>query len=158
MKKSKQKTQIKGVVFFDLQKFDDDRGWLIELFRNDCLENNNFPIMGYISQTKPGVSRGPHEHEFQSDLFCFVGPGNFELVLWEKTKDENAPYQEKHLVGESNPVAVIVPPGVVHAYKNISSYPGVVFNAPNKLFAGPGKCYPIDEIRYEHDKSSPFMI
>ena len=62
MKKSKQKTQIKGVVFFDLQKFDDDRGWLIELFRNDCLENNNFPIMGYISQTKPGVSRCPHEH------------------------------------------------------------------------------------------------
>lgn len=157
MKKSAQKTEIKGVTFFDLVKIDDERGWLIELFRNDCLESINFPAMSYISQTKPGVTRGPHEHEFQSDLFCFVGPGDFELILWEKSLNTFA-YVERHLVGESNPVAVIVPPGVVHAYKNISEYPGVVFNAPNKLFAGPGKCYKVDEIRHEQDKGSQFTV
>jgi dTDP-4-dehydrorhamnose 3,5-epimerase len=157
MKKSQQKTEIKGVVFFDLLKFDDERGWLIELFRNDCLESINFPSMAYISQTKPNETRGPHEHEFQSDLFCFVGPGDFELVLWEKSLS-TLPYEERHLVGESNPVAVIIPPGVVHAYKNLSNYPGVVFNAPNKLYGGPGKCYKVDEIRHEQDKSSCFII
>lgn len=156
MRKSKQKTEIKGVLFFDLPRHEDDRGWLTELFRNDCLVPSNFPAMAYISQTKPGVSRGPHEHELQSDLFCFVGPGDFELILWEKT-NSGSPYQEKHLVGESNPVAVIVPPGVIHAYKNLSDYPGVVFNAPNQLFAGPGKCHPVDEIRHE-DSFSPYVI
>lgn len=154
MKKSSFKTQIKGVVFFDLERHKDDRGWLIELFRNDCLYKSNYPAMAYVSQTNAGVSRGPHEHQEQSDLFCFIGPGNFELILWEK----NNGYQERHLVGENKPVAVLIPPGVVHAYKNLSDYPGIVFNAPNTLFAGPGKCHPIDEIRYEEDLGSTFVI
>lgn len=33
MRKSKLKTQIKGVVFFDLETYKDDRGFLIELFQ-----------------------------------------------------------------------------------------------------------------------------
>lgn len=152
MKKSSLKTQIKGVVFFDLDRYEDDRGWLIELFRNDCLHQANHPAMAYISQTKPGVTRGPHEHTEQSDLFCFIGPGNFELILWEKR------YEERHIVGELKPVAVLIPPGVVHAYKNLSEYPGIVFNAPNTLFAGPGKCYLIDEIRHEEDLDSFFIV
>lgn len=99
--------------------------------------------MGYVSQTLPGVVRGPHEHRKQSDLFCFVGPGVFELVL---SKDN---VEERHSVGENHPVAVIVPPGVVHSYENKSDKPGLVFNFPNKLFGGMGGCYPIDEIRHE---------
>lgn len=150
------KTEIAGVVFFDLDIHHDSRGFLIELFRNDFLDANNFPTMAYLSQTLPGVSRGPHEHEGQSDLFCFVGPGDFELVLWEKTSGH--PKEERHLVGESNPVAVIVPPGVVHAYRNVSNSPGIVFNAPNRLFAGPGRCYPIDEIRHESKDGSPYSV
>lgn len=157
MKRSKQKTQIKGVVFFDLETHTDDRGFLIELFRNDCLEHENQPIMAYLSETKPGVTRGPHEHEEQSDLFCFVGPGDFELILWEKRFFDEI-YKEVHLVGSKNPVAVIVPPGVVHAYKNISETSGVVFNAPNKLYAGPGKCYTVDEIRHESNKNTSYKI
>ena len=157
MKKSVQKTEIKGVVFFDIDVLYDSRGSLVELFRNDFLEESNFPRMAYVSQTMPGITRGPHEHLEQSDLFCFVGPGDFELVLWEK-KIGRVPYEERHLVGESHPLAVIVPPGVVHAYKNISDKPGVVFNFPNRLYAGPGKCYPVDEIRHEEENSSQFRV
>lgn len=157
MKKSIQKTQIKGVVFFSLDRHEDDRGWLVELFRNDCLHKSNHPVMAYVSQTNPGVVRGPHEHECQSDLFCFVGPGDFELILWEKDNSENY-YEERHFVGENNPIAVIVPPGIVHAYKNISDYPGVTYNYPNYLFAGPGKCYPVDEIRHEDNSDTRFVI
>lgn len=157
MRKSVQKTEIKGVVFFDLESHCDARGSLMELFRNDCLEETNFPRMAYISHTMPGITRGPHEHHEQSDLFCFTGPGDFELVLWEKTSGGGS-YEERHLVGESHPVAVIVPPGVIHAYKNISDKPGVVFNFPNRLYAGPGRCYPIDEIRHEDENTSQFKV
>jgi dTDP-4-dehydrorhamnose 3,5-epimerase len=157
MKKSIQKTQINGVVFFSLDRYEDNRGWLVELFRNDCLHSTNYPVMSYVSQTKPGVVRGPHEHKCQSDLFCFIGPGDFEFILWEKSGLKDY-YEERHLLGESNPVAVIVPPGVVHAYKNISDYPGVVYNFPNYLFGGPGKCYSVDEIRHEEDSATYFVI
>jgi dTDP-4-dehydrorhamnose 3,5-epimerase len=155
MKKSKQKTHINNVVFFDLEIFEDDRGSLIELFRSDCLDPLHIPVMAYFSETKPGVMRGPHEHKDQSDYFCFVGPANFELYLWERLGEEI--YKEKHLVGKDNPVAVIVPPGVIHAYKNISETPGLVFNGPNKLYGGYGKCYPVDEIRHELDKNCPYV-
>ena len=53
------------------------------------------------------------------------------------------------LVGESNPMAVWIPPGVVHAYRNVGTVAGLVFNAPNRLYAGHGKKEPVDEIRHE---------
>ena len=64
----------------------------------------------------------------------------------------------KVAVGESNRQAVIVPPGVVHAYKNIGSTPGWVFNAPNRLYAGPGKRSPVDEIRHEEQAGQPVRV
>ena len=85
--------------------------WLAEIFRHD--EFDYMPAMSYVSVTKPGVARGPHEHVYQSDCFVFVGPGSFDLYLWDRrgnsgTKGEHI----KMNVGEDNPVMVIVPPGV----------------------------------------------
>ena len=137
-----------GAHIFPLKKHEDDRGWLIELFRSDQL--NDFPEMAYVSETKPGVTRGPHEHVEQTDHFAFVGPGNFHLHLWEEySRYRNEFHYEILEVGEDNPSLVIVPPGVVHAYKNVSKYPGWVFNAPDALYAGRGKLYEVDEIRHE---------
>ena len=43
-------------------------------------------------------------------------------------------------VGADNPQAVIIPKGVVHAYKNVSTTEkGMVINCPNRLFMGEGK-------------------
>ena len=75
--------EIKGVVIRKLAKANDPRGWLSELFRNDELEGEFFPTMAYISSTNPGVTRGPHEHRDQADLFCFIGPSNFKLRMWD---------------------------------------------------------------------------
>ena len=50
---------IEGVVVRDLRKFVDERGWLMELFRHDELEEEFYPQMAYISQSEPGVQRGP---------------------------------------------------------------------------------------------------
>jgi len=154
-----EKSTIEGVQIFELNKFEDDRGWLIELFRSDCLLKNDYPSMGYVSMTLPGVCRGPHEHFEQSDLFVFMGPGEFKLHLWELRDEDNSYYHhEIHQFGKDNPVVVIVPPGIIHAYKNVSEEQGLVFNFPNRLYAGPGKKYPIDEIRHEESSVSMFQI
>jgi dTDP-4-dehydrorhamnose 3,5-epimerase len=141
------KSNLPGVVLFPLSKFNDERGWLIELFRNDWLYPENFPAMAYVSETKPGVVRGPHEHREQTDYFAFVGPSDFKLYLWDNRDTKHQ--KETFVMGENNPCAIIVPPGVVHAYKNIGDVNGWVFNGPNQLYAGPGKKYPVDEIRHE---------
>ena len=150
---------IDGVVFRPLRRHEDSRGWLIELIRDDELPGEHHPAMTYLSATLPGVARGPHEHREQADLFAFVGPADFRLYLWDSRRDSPT-YRMKQavVVGESNPQSVIVPPGVVHAYKNISEVPGLVFNAPNRLYAGWGRSEPVDEIRHEGELDTPYLL
>ncbi len=163
---------IKDVVIKELKKYEDERGWLCEIFREDAVStealNDNgerrreidYKVpMSYISETKPGVIRGPHEHQEQSDLFVFIGPGKFKLYLWDNRKDSET-YQEKMELegGEDNLISVIVPPGVVHGYKCISDQPAWCINLPNKLYKGENKKEEIDEIRWEENPDSPFII
>ena len=152
-------SQIEGVVINKLDKWDDQRGWLVELYRNDELPADNKPVMAYVSETKPGVTRGPHEHVWQSDYFAFIGPGNFKLYLWD-TRDDSPTYgvRQTAVFGSDFRAAVIIPPGVVHAYKNVSDENGWVFNGPNQLYAGEGKREPVDEIRHEEMENSPYII
>jgi len=151
--------EIDGVLFKALPQHVDARGWLVEIFREDEIPQANMPVMAYISQTKPGVVRGPHEHAEQFDYFAFVGPGDFELFMWDARKASPSCGREyRTTVGESNPQGVIVPPGVVHAYKNVSPYPGWVINAPNRLYAGWGKIEPVDETRHENNENSQFRV
>lgn len=116
-------------------------------------------MMAYVSQTLPGVARGPHEHRWQTDYFAFFGPGDFKLYLWDARPNRpTCGNRQTLIVGQSNPQSVIVPPGVVHAYRNVSEVPGLVFNAPNRLYAGWGKKEPVDEIRHEDRPGSPFLL
>lgn len=154
------KGKINDVVVYPLRKFVDERGWLAELFRHDEISEEFFPVMSYISVTEPLVQRGPHEHVDQADLFCFIGTGNFKLRLWDN-RVESSTYNNVMTIfaGADNPQAVIVPKGVVHAYKNVSTIEkGVVINCPNQLFMGKDKKEPIDEIRHEDDPNTPYKI
>jgi len=153
------KGKITDVVIKPLGKFLDERGWLAELFRSDEVAPDSMPVMAYISMTQPGVARGPHEHVDQTDYFCFLGPANFKVYLWD-SRPESPTFGSKQVIyaGIDSPMTIIVPPGVVHAYKNISQECGIVFNAPNRLYAGTAKKQPVDEIRHEEATDSPFRL
>lgn len=151
--------EIHDVVLKPLGRHIDGRGWLTELFRSDELPAGFMPAMAYVSMTRPGVSRGPHEHREQADCFCFFGPSLFRLYLWDSR--QNSPsFGISQVVegGEGSPLFAIVPPGVVHAYRNIGDVDGLVFNAPDRLYAGDGRKDPVDEIRHEDDASSDFIL
>ena len=151
--------EIDQVVVRSLKVYTDSRGWLIELFRQDELVQDFWPVMTYVSETLPGVTRGPHEHVDQTDGFAFIGPSDFKLYAWDTRP--NSPTKGRRmvlLVGSSNPTAVWVPPGVVHAYRNVGTIPGLVFNAPNRLYAGHGKKEPVDEIRHEESEPHRFPM
>ena len=153
------KGRIHDVVVKPLSKFLDERGWLSEMFRSDELPEWFRPEMSYISMTVPGIARGPHEHVEQSDYFCFIGPANFKVYLWD-ARQESPTFGAKQVLfcGVDSPASLIVPPGVVHAYKNVSSENGIVFNAPDRLYAGKGKSQGVDEIRHEDAVDSPFQL
>jgi dTDP-4-dehydrorhamnose 3,5-epimerase len=151
--------KIHDVVVRPLNKYIDERGWLAELFREDEIEAAVMPVMAYISMTQPGIARGPHEHAEQTDYFSFIGPSNFKVYLWDTRPDSpTRGIRQVIFAGVDSPLMTIVPPGVVHAYKNIGTENGVVFNGPNRLYAGKGKKSPVDEIRHEDVAGSPFHL
>jgi dTDP-4-dehydrorhamnose 3,5-epimerase len=149
-------TDIPGVVVRPLDQHADARGWLTELFRADELPDGFLPAMGYLSVTRPGVARGPHEHTGQTDAFAFLD-GEYELHLWENRP--GLPQAHAVLrVGRGRPALVLVPPGVVHAYRNVGSTEAFVLNFPDRLYRGPGRKEEVDEVRHEDDESSRFRL
>ena len=159
MRDAFQPGEIRDVVVHNLHKFDDRRGWLSELFRQDELASEFFPVMAYISSTRPGVTRGPHEHVDQADLFCFLGPSNFKLRMWDNRSDSPTFRNTMTLVvGENDPKAVLIPKGVVHAYQNVGDLDGIVINCPNRLYMGKGRSEAIDEIRHEDNPDTIFRM
>lgn len=148
---------IEGVVVKRLKENTDSRGFLAELYRQD--EDEIRPRMAYISYTRRGQGRGPHEHRRQTDFFAFAGPGDFVLHLWDNRKA--SPTFRAHMrlrLGESRRCTVLVPPGVVHGYTAVSEPGSWSVNLPDALFKGRGKRGPIDEIRHEDNPDSPFQM
>lgn len=153
------KGKITGVIVRDIAKYVDERGWLAEVFREDEIAEEYRPTMGYISMTQPGVARGPHEHQEQTDYFSFLGPSNFKVYLWDNRQSSPTFMSKQTLfVGEDSPKSILIPPGIVHAYKNIGSKTGMVTNYPNRLFAGKGRIGKVDEIRHEDDVNTIFRL
>lgn len=154
------KGSIDGVIVKKLVKHLDERGYLCETFRSDELPAGLKPTMCYVSFTEPGVVRGPHEHIRQTDIFAFVGPGNFKLRLWDNRSCSPSYKNWMELcAGQDKPMLLVIPPGIVHGYKNISTLErGMVLNFPDQLYMGPGKKEAVDEIRHEADPFSPFMM
>jgi dTDP-4-dehydrorhamnose 3,5-epimerase len=150
---------VDGVIWKPLRKHHDARGWLCELFRHDDLPAEFHPVMAYISLTEPGVARGPHEHRDQADCFCFLGPSNFKVYLWDN-RPGSPTYRayQTDVVGADKPMLLIIPRGVVHAYQNVGAEPGWVFNCPNRLYKGAGRKEAVDEIRHEEAADSPFHL
>jgi dTDP-4-dehydrorhamnose 3,5-epimerase len=146
---------IPGVIAKRLKRFTDSRGWLVELYRDDELPEGFEPVMGYLSLTHPGVARGPHEHHDQSDGFVFLS-GTFEITLWENRPGRDH-VKQVITAGDDDPLFLVVPPGVVHGYRNVGAVAALVLNFPNRLYAGWAKKDPVDEIRHE-DNDSEFTL
>jgi dTDP-4-dehydrorhamnose 3,5-epimerase len=156
-------TVIPGVLLTPLTLASDSRGWLAELFRSDVLAVAGMkeaqPVMGYVSMTLPGVARGPHEHREQTDIFAFAGPSDFEVTFWDNRPGSPTFGRCETLVlGASRPATLTVPPGVVHAYRNVGRIGGWVLNFANRLYKGKGRKEPVDEIRHEDDPGSTFRL
>jgi len=148
---------IKGVIIKKLEEYSDERGWLTEVFRNDEIDQDLRPVMSFVVSSVPGKVRGLHEHKDQKEMFCFLGDTDFRFYLWDNRKDSET-YKEKLVLdfkkGERN--LIIVPPGIVHACKNVGDKNGFFIAYTNKLYKGENRQEEVDEINY--DENSEFKV
>ena len=103
----------------------------------------------------------PSEPEFFSfsRVDFLLSKSRFKVYLWDnrpesKTSGDFFSFE----VAENSVMMIMIPPGVVHAYKNIGDIEAIIFNAPDRLYAGVNRKEPVDEIRYENNPDSKFKI
>ena len=105
---------IEGVRQIPLRKFEDSRGWFMELARASTLPK---PIaQTNLSFSRAGVIRGLHYHERgQDDLFLCL-QGMVRVVVLDRESGET--FTED--IGDDNPVAVYIPGHYAHGYEALT--------------------------------------
>ena len=105
---------IEGVQVIPLRRFDDERGWFMEIRRESLLPKPSRQTN--ISFTRRGVIKGLHYHERgQDDLFVCLR-GMARVVLLERETGETFTMD----IGDDNPVAIYVPGRLGHGYEALT--------------------------------------
>ncbi len=122
---------MKGVEVIPLRRFEDERGWFVELARASQLAKPWRQTN--VSFSRQGVIRGLHFHERgQDDLFACL-QGMARVVVLDRESGET--FTED--IGDENPVAVYIPGHNAHGFEALTDL----------LF-----CYHVTE---EYDPSDP---
>ena len=124
---------IQGVETKKLRVIPDERGWLMEILRND---DSLFVRFGqvYVTMAYPGMIKAWHYHKVQTD-FITVVRGMAKLVLFDNRKDSST-YKEinEYFAGEKNPILVKVPPLVWHGFCAIGGKEALMLNCPTEVY------------------------
>jgi dTDP-4-dehydrorhamnose 3,5-epimerase len=128
---------IQDVVSKKLVKHHDDRGFFMEILRDDDLLLKKFGQFS-ISLTYPGVIKAFHYHKLQDDLWFFP-VGNAQIVLYD-IRDNSPTKGETNVfyMGEQNPALLYIPVGVVHGYRVLGNVPVMITYMTSESYQ-PGK-------------------
>ena len=105
---------IEGLERVPLRRFEDARGWFMEVRRESVLPRRTRQTN--LSFSRRGVIRGLHYHERgQDDLFACL-QGTARVVVLDRESGET--FTED--IGDDNPVAVYVPGRHAHGYEALT--------------------------------------
>ena len=105
---------IDGVQLIPLRRFEDERGWFVELRRDSLLPRRM--TQTNVSFSRQGVIRGLHYHERgQDDLFVCL-QGSARVVVLDRASGEAMTAD----IGEDNPVAVYIPGRHAHGFEALT--------------------------------------
>ena len=124
---------INGVKVKSLNINLDDRGYLMEIIRNDEAFFTGFGQC-YITTCFPGIVKAWHMHEKQEDNICAVN-GNVKLVLAD-LREKSPTFNEinEFFIGEKTPLLIKVPPGVFHGFTPLGGDSAVILNLPSEPY------------------------
>jgi dTDP-4-dehydrorhamnose 3,5-epimerase len=105
---------IDAVRLIPLRRFEDERGWLMELARASMMPKPWRQTN--VSFSRKGVIRGLHYHERgQDDLFACLR-GTARVVVLDR--DTDAVFTMD--IGDDNPVALYIPGHLAHGYEAVT--------------------------------------
>jgi dTDP-4-dehydrorhamnose 3,5-epimerase len=124
---------IEGVTTKQLVKHSDDRGFFMELLREDDAMYGKFGQLS-LSVSYPGVIKAFHYHKRQDDIWFFPS-GNAQVVLHDM-RPESATFgrTDTYYMGEHAPVVLFIPRGVAHGYRVLGAQPATIVYVTNQAY------------------------
>jgi dTDP-4-dehydrorhamnose 3,5-epimerase len=142
---------IDGVVLKPFPLWPDDRGYFLEVARMGQglpagFSSGSTQVSAALSY--PGTIKAFHYHRRQTD-FWVPAMGMFQVALVD-FRSESKTFGRKNtlFVGSLRPWHILIPPGVAHGYKVISTDPAMLVYITDQLYD------PSDEGRIPYDDSA----
>jgi dTDP-4-dehydrorhamnose 3,5-epimerase len=124
---------IEGVRTRLLNIITDERGRLAEILRSDDEIFKKFGQV-YFTTAYPGVIKAWHYHKIQTDYF-FCVKGRARVALYDSRDDSSTQGTiNDFLIGENNPLLIVIPPLVYHGFKTVSSDEAIIINTPTEPY------------------------
>ncbi len=124
---------IDGVQVLPLKRHADDRGYLVEILRDD---DEHFIKFGqvYVSYLRKGIIKAWHKHEHQTDHF-YVVSGTSKIGLYDDREDSptKGEYQTVILGDHGHEALLLIPPLVWHGQMSLSDFTYLV-NLPTEHY------------------------
>lgn len=137
---------ISGVKLKKLVVHSDDRGFFMEILRDDDELLSRFG-QASMSLSYPGVIKAFHYHKKQDDLWFFP-KGNAQVVLYDLREDSLTKGEtDVYYMGDNNRRLLVIPKGVAHGYRVLGNEPLIITYFTTESYT-PGEP---DEFRIDWD-------
>lgn len=124
---------IQDVEVKKLKPIVDERGFLMEIMRNDEEMYKKFGQC-YVTMVHPGIVKGWHYHKVQYDHFsCLKGVA--KVVLYD-AREKSKTFREvnEFILSLETPLLVKIPPYVFHGFTAEGKEDAVILNLPTEVY------------------------
>ncbi len=123
---------IADVEVLPLQRFVDDRGLFVEIYRTRATHAGTEKLASYCAGVAPAQLnfslvtasnhiKGLHYHLKQTDVWFCPPPSKMKVVLLDVRRDSSTSGRTQVVVlGEGHDALVKIPPGVAHGYRPLT--------------------------------------
>lgn len=150
---------MKGVEVKSLISHGDDRGFFREVFRatESIFEGGVFGQWSH-SKMEKNVVKAWHYHHVQTDWW-YVPFGEVKTALIDY-REESPTFKEKLEInmGESNPVCVRIPPGVLHGCRVVSNVAHLFYITSHTYDPNEEGRYPYNDPEIGYDWGEPCIV
>ena len=128
---------LDDVLLTPLTVHADDRGWLMELLRQDDYPTFLGFGQAYVTAIYPGAVKAWHRHQKQTDQqVCLVG--SVKLVVGVQYLSRTGgpqewEFREVSMIAQA-PVRVTIPPDIWHGVMNVGPETALMVNMPVRVY------------------------
>jgi dTDP-4-dehydrorhamnose 3,5-epimerase-like enzyme len=116
-------------ISYELNKISDERGYFLKTLMSDKFDINFNQLEIYVTNAKPGHSKGGHFHEKAKEWFTLL-KGKCTLVLIDVKTLATSNIE----LDERNPKTIFVPPYVAHEFFNTGAEDFLLLAATDQLY------------------------